>query len=105
MSNGAANGPQKSNGAAALAALKDNWVALAAILLTGGGNFIATNQNSQGRQYDVQRVVSQINDLHNNLDDFEKRQKQILDGLDNALRNQSKMLENQNDMLTEIKKK
>jgi hypothetical protein len=98
-------GQQKSNGAATMAALKDNWVALVAIILTGGGNFFATSQNSQQRQYDVQRVVSQINDLHNALDDFEKRQKLQLEDLEIVLKNQSKMLENQNAMITELKKR
>jgi hypothetical protein len=82
-----------------------NWPTVALIALTGGGNLLATNQNSQQRQYDYQRASSQINDLHNALDDFEKRQKQQLADLENILQNETKMLQNQSDVISELRKK
>lgn len=74
-----------ANGSSALAKLLNqlNLPTLALILITGGGNWFATKSTS-----DEQRtiVVRQVRDLHEALDDFEKRQKQILDNQAEILR-------------------
>lgn len=88
--------PTQSNGTSALAKLLNqlNLPTLALILITGGGNWFATKSTS-----DEQRaiVVRQVKDLHDALDDFEKRQKSVLE-------NQSRILDNQTRMLQEIHK-
>jgi hypothetical protein len=44
-----------------------------------------------------------LKDLHDALDDFEKRQKAMLDGLQVSARNQQQMLDNQGRILSEIR--
>ena len=81
-----------------------NWPTLILVLLTGGGNLIATNQNSKQRESDAYRAFSQVKDLHEALDEFEKRQKQTLERIDQSLSNQVEMLKNQHEILTQIQK-
>ena len=77
-----------SNGSSALAKLLNqiNLPTLAMILLMGGGNLFATKDDGRLTREEAQRVVSQVRDLHNALDEFEQRQKQMLDKEDDALR-------------------
>jgi hypothetical protein len=96
-------GEQKSNGAS-LKDLKDlNWPTLILILVTGGGNFFATAQNSKQVSEDTYRALGQIRDLHDALDEFETRQKKILEGIGQSLNNQTTILANQNKVLEELK--
>ena len=63
-----------------------NLPTLGMIMLMGGGNFFATKTSSEESRSDTLRAVREIHDLHAALDDFEERQKQILN-------NQARMLE------------
>jgi hypothetical protein len=79
-----------------------DWPTLVLILVTGGGNFIA-NQNSKSQlSYEQQEALGKIRELHQSMDDFEARQKQTLDGIGQALKNQAQMLDNQKQMLEEL---
>ena len=91
-----------------------NWPTVILILLTGGGNFLATQNNSNQRQYQIDRSLDQIRELHQALDQTETRQRQALNHLEtlitndhaeiskisDALANQSKGLANQNVIMT-----
>jgi hypothetical protein len=77
---------QKSNGSVAKILENLNWPTVVLIAITGGTNFLATKDNGGQIQYQREVVVRQVADLHNALDDFEKRQKLILD-------NQNKLME------------
>jgi hypothetical protein len=46
------------------------------ILVTGGGNLRATEQNSSQQQYQFERDVEQIKDLHDSFDKFKEKQQQ-----------------------------
>jgi uncharacterized protein YllA (UPF0747 family) len=46
-----------------------NWPTVILILITGGGNFLATQNNSGQRQYQIDRAIEQIRELHDALDD------------------------------------
>jgi hypothetical protein len=63
-----------------------NLPTLAMIVLMGGGNLFATKDDGRLTREEGQRVIAQVNDLHNALDDFEKRQKQILENQADILR-------------------
>ena len=100
-----------------------NWPILALILVTGGGNFLATERESATRQADIERALSQLREIHGSLDDFEKRHNKALDGigqalngmdvalkahkeevqdLNNTLKNQSTILANQHEILSAL---
>jgi hypothetical protein len=81
-----------------------NWPTVALIALTGGGNLLSSWQNRSQIDTGREQVIRQVSDLHNSLDDFERRQKQMLDGIHDSLNNQSAMLNNQRDILTQLKK-
>lgn len=76
------------NSTSALAKLLNqiNLPTLAMILLMGGGNIFATKDDGRLTREEAQRVVSQVRDMHNALDDFENRQKQMIEKEDDALR-------------------
>lgn len=76
------------NNTSALAKLLNqiNLPTLAMILLMGGGNLFATKDDGRLTREEAQRVVSQVRDLHNALDEFEHRQKQMLDNQIDMLR-------------------
>ena len=97
--------PEQKNGSTALAKLLNqlNVPTLAAIMLMGGGNFFATKTTSDEQRADTLKAVREIHELHDALDDFEKRQKTMLDGNANLLRNQNQMLENQTRILEQLK--
>lgn len=65
-----------SNGLAGLKNL--NWPTVILILVTGGGNWFATQNNRGQIDYGREQVIRQVNDLHRALDDFEQRQKREL---------------------------
>lgn len=70
-----------------------NLPTLATILLMGGSNFFATKSTSDEQRVDTLRAVSQIHDLHDAIDGFEKRQKSVLDNEAQILRNQQQLIE------------
>jgi hypothetical protein len=67
----------EKNGASALAKFLNqlNVPTLIAVVVMGGGNFFATKNSSEEQR---QIVFRQIKDLHEALDEFESRQKQVL---------------------------
>ena len=73
-----------------------NWPTVALIALTGGGNWLATLQNRSEIDYSRDRVFRQVQDLHDALGEFEKRQKTLLEAIETALKNQTRILDNQN---------
>jgi hypothetical protein len=74
-----------------------NWPTVILIIVTGGGNWLATSQNSSQRQYEQERAYQQIHELHAGLDDELKRIAAIL-------KNQETLLLNQERGLEELKK-
>jgi hypothetical protein len=75
--------------------------------LSGLGNWMATNNNGGETRTQVnvarEQAFRDLRDLHNALDDFEKRQKAVLDGLQVSVRNQQQMLDNQGRILSELR--
>jgi hypothetical protein len=75
--------------------------------LSGLGNFLATRNNGDETRTQVvvarEQAFRDLRDLHNALDDFEKRQKAVLDGLQLSARNQQQLLDNQGRILSEIR--
>lgn len=67
--------------------LPKNWLVVVIILLSGGGNYLNTstgNTNilrSTAREEDVSKALSEIHELHGQIDKFADRQKQILAAL------------------------
>jgi hypothetical protein len=72
-----------------------NLPTLALVLLTGGGNWFATERNSADRDSQFHQAFRQIRDLHEALDETEKRQRTALD-------NQMKILEHDTVLLKEV---
>jgi hypothetical protein len=99
-----ANGASEATtgGTAGLGKLALNWPTVVLILVTGGGNFLATEREGAARHSDLERAFRQIGDLHDALDDSEKRQKQGLDGINEALKAHNEELKNQWKMLTDL---
>jgi hypothetical protein len=100
-----------------------NWPTLVLILVTGGGNFLATERESATRQADIERAISQLREIHDSLDDFQKRHDKTLEGIGqglnglhealkaheeeiqgihDTLKNQSTMLANQHEILSAL---
>ena len=52
-------------------------VTLAAVILTGGGNFFATKEQGRISDAEAQRAVRQLDDLHERLDSTMQRQKEM----------------------------
>jgi hypothetical protein len=75
--------------------------------LSGLGNWLATNNNANETRTQVNVARDQayrnIKELHDALDDFEKRQKAVLDGVQISLKNQQQILDNQGRILSEIR--
>jgi hypothetical protein len=93
-----------------LAQSSSQWVQLATVGLvavSGLGNWLATNNNGGETRTQVavarEQAFRDLRDLHNALDDFEKRQKAVLEGLQLSARNQQQMLDNQGRILSEIR--
>jgi hypothetical protein len=83
---------------------KLDWPTLALIAITGGGNFLANQQGKNQLSYEQQEALVKIRDLHQGLEEFEVRQKQELEQLGQALKNQQQMLANQQQILEEIRR-
>lgn len=64
--------------------LPDNWLVVAIVLLSGGGNFLTTKDGNNtilrntAREEDVNKALAEIHQMHTSIDSFEARQKQIL---------------------------
>lgn len=102
MGNGSTSS-NSGNGLSKLDLKNLNWPTVILILITGGGNFLATQQNSSQRQYQVDRAIEQIRDLHGALDETQKRQRLAIEHFETLMasdRSQivqvTKILETQN---------
>lgn len=56
-------------------------ITLAAVVLTGGGNFWATKENGRISDQEAQRAIRQLDDLHERLDATIQRQKEMYEML------------------------
>jgi hypothetical protein len=114
MSEPNSSNPQPKNGRVALltqlATSGDKMIQFGILVLvglSGLGNWVATNNNGGETRTQVnvarEQAFRDLRDLHNALDDFEKRQKAVLDGLQLSARNQQQMLDNQGRILAEVR--
>jgi hypothetical protein len=80
---------------------------LALVGLSGLGNWVATNNNGGETRTQVnvarEQAFRDLHELRDALDDFEKRQKAVLEGLQVSARNQQQMLDNQGRILSEVR--
>jgi hypothetical protein len=77
---GKSNGNAKTNLLGQLLGGGDQTVkliTLAAVVITGGGNFWATKDAARVTDKEAQRAVDQLNDLHSELNATTERQKEI----------------------------
>jgi hypothetical protein len=106
--------PQPKNGVvtllSSLAASGDKAIQFGILVLvglSGLGNWVATNNNGGETRTQVnvarEQAFRDLRDLHDALDDFEKRQKAVLDELQLSARNQQQMLDNQERILAEVR--
>jgi hypothetical protein len=89
--------PSRGNGVLDLKNL--NWPTVILILVTGGGNWFATQNNGAQLQYQREQVFRQVHELHDSLKDFEDRQRQTLVGIEQSLKNQTLMIDGQNKVM------
>jgi flagellar biosynthesis/type III secretory pathway chaperone len=68
---------------------------MALIVISGGGNFFATQKSSSEREHQIDRAIQQVHDLHATLDETERRQRKALD-------NQTQILEHDTKLLQEV---
>jgi hypothetical protein len=57
-------------------------VTLGLVVITGGGNFFATNNLSREEREDRNRAIHEIHVVHDAIESALKRQKELLDALD-----------------------
>ena len=79
-----------------------NWPTVALIILTGGTNLFATHENGSQLQYQRDTVFRQVSDLHRALDEFEKRQKLVLENQNAMMHNDSRILGETHDIVLKI---
>jgi hypothetical protein len=113
--NASSNGsPERKNGVvtllSSLAASGDKAIQFGILVLvglSGLGNWMATNNNASETRTQVnvarEQAFRDLHELRDALDDFEKRQKAVLEGLQVSARNQQQMLDNQGRILSEIR--
>jgi hypothetical protein len=113
--NASSNGsPERKNGVvtllSSLAASGDKAIQFGILVLvglSGLGNWVATNNNASETRTQVnvarEQAFRDLHELRDALDDFEKRQKAVLEGLQVSARNQQQMLDNQGRILAEIR--
>lgn len=103
------SGPEQSakngaNNTSAVAKLLSqlNVPTLALILLTGGSNFFATERSSTGRDEQFHTAFRQLRDLHDALDETEKRQRTAIDNQTRLLEHDSVLLKEVHDIATRL---
>ena len=72
-----------------------NWPTVILILVSGGGNWLATQHGNTTISFEQQESIRNIRELHAELDDFKKWQKQAGD-------NQQQMMQNDANLLGEV---
>jgi len=116
MAESSPSNPQPKNGMVALltqlATSGDKMIQFGILVLvglSGLGNWVATNNNASETRTQVnvarEQAFRDLHELRDALDDFEKRQKAVLDGLQMSARNQQQMLDNQGRILSEVRSK
>jgi hypothetical protein len=72
------------------------------ILASGGANLIGTHNGTVALSSEQQEALTKIRQLHQGLDDFEGRQRQAIDGIQQSLRNQNTMMSSDTSLLKEV---
>jgi len=80
-----------------------NWPTVALILLTGGGNWLATNRAEHTNTLEMERARNEVHQIHASLDDFEKYMKVSFDNQNKILEGQTHLLQVQNSILSELR--
>jgi hypothetical protein len=70
-----------------------NWPTVALIALTGGGNFLLTNQGNNFNKEELERAIRQVKDLHNDIDQTDKRQKAAIEALEKLANQNNQILQ------------
>ena len=93
-----------SNSTTAMAKLLNqlNLPTLALILISGGGNWFATERTSSEQKEELAKAFNEINELHGALNAFESRQKESLENQAALIRGQTTMFQNQMEVLKKI---
>ena len=79
-----------------------NLPTLALILLTGGGNWFATERTSTEQKEELAKAFNEIHDLHSALSEFEARQKESLENQAQLIRGQTISVQNQLEVLKKL---
>lgn len=93
--NAPAEGGTNNNSTLAKLLNQLNLPTLALILLTGGGNWFATERGTADRDSQFQQAFRQLRDVHDALDETDKRQRI-------AMENQQRLLEHDAQLLKEV---
>ena len=97
--------PLNKNGVSIAKILENlNWPTVVLILFTGGTNLFATHENGSQLQYQRDTVFRQVSDLHRALDEFEKRQKLVLENQTAMMNNDSRILAETHDIVLKFEK-
>jgi len=72
-----------------------NWPMVAMIIASGGINLLSTTQNGTQVREDQERAYRRVQQMHQAMDDFEKRQAK-------ALENQNTIMKNDTELLNQI---
>jgi hypothetical protein len=87
----------------ALAALKGLDLPTAILIIASGGmNFFATRDNGSQLQYQREQVFRQVGELHDNLANFESRQKAMIEAQNKITQSQTQILEHDTQLIKEI---
>src|SRR5215472_18955437 len=69
-----------------------NWPTVALIIASGAGNFLTTQHGNTTISAEQQEVYRQVRDLHRELEDFKRWQRQAGDNQQQMMQNDSKLL-------------
>jgi hypothetical protein len=69
-----------------------NWPTVVLILLSGSANLFVTDRGTRELSYEQQEALGKIRELYANLDDFEARQKHVLDNQNTMMRSDSEVI-------------
>ena len=74
---------ESKEGLAGLLSGKDGWMKIGVILvvLSGGGNILATKQSADLNTTEINKAISEIHDIHDQLQASIERQKEMLEAL------------------------
>jgi hypothetical protein len=69
-----------------------NWPTVVLILLSGSANLFVTDKSQRELSYEQHEALGKIRELHANLDDFETRQKHMIDNQNTMMRSDSEVI-------------